>query len=129
MITRLTDKKVVDYLIDKLNKREEERKSVDHCDNTERDYLEYKAKNQDEYRYVKLGQLEDILEGHNIEELDELDGLLWYIKRIKDIEKELGIDLMTFISNYRELLSLKGRNLKISIEEVQKELEQFDKHN
>lgn len=126
---RLTNKEVVDYLVDKLSKKEEERKSLDRCDNTERDYLEYKAKNQDEYRYVKLGQLEDILEGHNIEELDELDGLLWYIKRIKDIEKELGIDLMTFISNYRQLLSLKGRNLQISIEEVQKELEQFDKHN
>ena len=73
--------------------------------------------------------MENILEGHNIEKLEELDGLLWYIKRIKDIEKELGVDLMTFISNYRQLLSLKGRNLKISIEEVQKELEQFDKHN
>lgn len=126
---RLTNKEVVDYLVDKLNKKEEERKSLDRCDNAERDYLDYKAKNQDEYRYAKLGQLENILEGHNIEKLEELDGLLWYIKRIKDIEKELGIDLMTFISNYRELLSLKGRNLKISIEEVQKELEQFDKHN
>ena len=48
---------------------------------------------------------------------------------LEDAEEELGVDLMTFISNYRELLSLKGRNLKISIEEVQKELEQFDKHN
>ena len=124
MVMRLTNKEVVDYLIDKLNKKEEEYKDTD------KDYdLEYKSKNQDEYRYVKLGQFENILEGHNIEKLEELDGLLWYIKRIKDIEKELGIDLITFISNYRQLLSLEGRNLKISIEEVQKELEQFDKHN
>lgn len=42
----------------------------------------------------KLGQLEDILEGHNIETLEELDGLLWYVKQIKDIEDELGIDLI-----------------------------------
>lgn len=43
----------------------------------------------------KFGKLEDILEGHNIETLEELDGLLWYAKRIKDIEKELAIDLIT----------------------------------
>ena len=116
MTMRLTSKKVADYLVDKLSKREEEYKRVMNiapdgsdalCErkiDEERDYLDYKAKNQDEYRYAKLGQLENI-------------------------EEELGIDLMTFISNYRELLSLKGRNLKISIEEVQKELEQFDKHN
>lgn len=79
--------------------------------------------------YNKLADLEDILEGHSIETLKEFDGLLWYAKQIKKIEDELGVDLVTFFNNYRELLSLKGRNLKISIEEVQKQLEQFDKHN
>lgn len=115
MTTRLTNKELVGYLIDKLSKREEEYKRVMNitpdgsdalCErkiDEERDYLEYKAKNQDEYRYVKLGQLENI-------------------------EDEFGIDLITFFNNYRELLSLKGRNLKISIEEVQKQLEQFDKN-
>ena len=79
MITRLTDKKVVDYLVDKLNKKEEERKSMDRCDNAERDYLDYKDKNQDEYRYVKLGQLEDI-------------------------EDELGIDLITLFKVWNAVL-------------------------
>lgn len=48
--------------------------------------------------------------------------------KLEDIEDEFGVDLITFFNNYRELLSLKGRNLKISIEEVQKQLEQFDKN-
>ena len=79
MATRLTDKKIVDYLVDKLNKKEEERKSMDRCDNAERDYLDYKAKNQDEYRYAKLGQLEDI-------------------------EDELGIDLVTLLKVWNAVL-------------------------
>ena len=45
--------------------------------------------------------------------------------QLEDIEDKLGIDLIIFFNNYRELLSLKGRNLKISIEEMQKELEQL----
>lgn len=45
----------------------------------------------------KLGQLEDILENHNIETLEQLDVLLSYVKQIKDIEKEFGIDLITYI--------------------------------
>ena len=43
----------------------------------------------------KLGQSEDILEEHKIETLEELNSLLSYAKQIKDIEKELGIDLIT----------------------------------
>lgn len=42
---------------------------------------------------------------------------------LEDIEEELGIDLFKFFNNYRELKSLKGRNLKVSIEDMQKELE------
>lgn len=43
----------------------------------------------------KLGQLEDILEVHNIETVKELNSLLSYVKQIKNIQKELGIDLIT----------------------------------
>lgn len=49
----------------------------------------------------KLGQLEDILQNHNIETLEELDGLLWYVKQIKNIEEELGIDLITLFKALR----------------------------
>ena len=49
----------------------------------------------------KLGQLEDILEGHNIETLEELDGLLWYAKQVKDIEDEIGIDLITYFKLFK----------------------------
>ena len=45
----------------------------------ERDYLDYKAKNQDEYRYAKLGQLENI-------------------------EDELGIDLVTLLKVWNAVL-------------------------
>jgi len=66
-------------------------------------------------------------------DLNDKEQLTQFIKRwslikakltlLEDIEEELGIDLTKFYKNYRELLSLKGRNLKISIEELQKELE------
>ena len=46
----------------------------------------------------KLGKVEDILEDHNIKTLEELDSLLLYVKKIKTIEEELGIDLITFIN-------------------------------
>ena len=58
----------------------------------------------------KLGQLEDILEGHNIETLEELDGLLWYIKKIKDIEEELGIDLITLLKALTKGIYRKTKN-------------------
>ena len=109
MTTRLTSKKVADYLVDKLNKREEEYKRVMNiapdgsdalCErkiDEERDYLDYKVKNQDEYRYVKLGQLEDIEEELGIDFLllDKIcqKGVYCYKKSIKDfdsISKRLG---------------------------------------
>lgn len=49
----------------------------------------------------KLGQLEDILEDHNIETLEELDGLLLYAKQIKDIEEELGFDLIKLFKAFK----------------------------
>lgn len=118
---RITSKQLTNYLIDKLNKREEEYKRVMNiapdgsdalCErkiDEEIDYTNYIAKNQDEYRYVKLGQLENILEGHNIEKLEELDDLLWYIKRIKDIEEELGIDLVTLIKAIKDGVYVEGK--------------------
>ena len=67
---RLTAKDVVNYLIDKLHKKEEEYKDTD------KDYYsEYKAKNLDEYRYVKLGQLENIEEKFGIGLIEFLTGI------------------------------------------------------
>lgn len=43
--------------------------------------------------------------------------------QLEDIEEELDIDLFTFYKNYKELLSLSGRNLRITIEEMKRELE------
>ncbi len=40
----------------------------------------------------KLSKLEDILEDCDIETLEELYNLLDYVKRIKNIEDELGLD-------------------------------------
>ena len=51
---------------------------------------------------------------------DRVDICLTKLKHYEDIEEELGIDLITLYRNYKELMSLKGRNLVISIEEVQK---------
>lgn len=89
---RLTNKKVAAYLIDKLNKKEEEYKGTD------KDYyLEYKSKNEDEYRYAKLGQLENIEDELGIDFLllDKIcqKGVYCYKKSIKDfdgISKRLG---------------------------------------
>lgn len=54
----------------------------------------------------KLGQLEDILDGHSIKTLEELDGLLWYVKQIKNIEEEFNIndinELRTCLENERK---------------------------
>jgi hypothetical protein len=84
----------------------------------------------------KLGQLEDILEKYGILDVNELESrleenvrdftYLGYgerkVKDYYDVEQELGIDLITFYKNYKELLSIKGRNLRITIEEMEKEL-------
>lgn len=59
--------------------------------------------------YKKLSQLEDILEGHNIETLEEFDGLLWYVKQVKDIEEELGIDLITLFKALKNGIWLKDK--------------------
>lgn len=40
--------------------------------------------------------------------------------QLEDIEEELGIDLISFYNNYKELMSLKGRNLFTNIEEFQR---------
>ena len=84
----------------------------------------------------KLGQLEDVLEKYGIDDVNELESrleenvkdftYLGYgerkVKDYYDVEQELGIDLITFYKNYKELLSLKGRNLRITIEEMEKAL-------
>lgn len=44
---------------------------------------------------IKLGGVEDILENHKIETMEELDSLLKYVEKVEDIEKELCIDLIT----------------------------------
>jgi hypothetical protein len=54
--------------------------------------------------------------------VDKDNIVLTKLKHYEDIEEELGIDLITFYKNYKELLSIKGRNLRISIEEMEKEL-------
>lgn len=62
----------------------------------------------------KLGQLEDILDGHNIETLEELDNLLSYVKQIKTIEEEIGIDLVTLFKAFNCIWYKKGNELKVS---------------
>lgn len=53
----------------------------------------------------------------------ELDnGIYKKLKQLEDLQDELGVDLITFFDNYRELKSMKGRNLRLSIEEIEKEL-------
>ena len=47
----------------------------------------------------------------------------------RDLQDELGVDLITFFDNYRELKSMKGRNLRLSIEEIEKELGKKAKKN
>ena len=78
-------------------------KKIDNCYHILHNWSEkntFEERNKEELGIQKLGQLEDILEGHKIETLEELDGLLWYVKQIKQIEQELGIDLITFFKIY-----------------------------
>ena len=73
---------------------------------TKVDYIEIKDKG---LAKEKLCQLEDILDGHNIESIEELDGLLWYAKKVKDIEEELGIDLITLYKALKKGIYIKGQ--------------------
>lgn len=129
---RLTKKTMVEYLAKKLEQKKKEYQEVMNippdgsdmlCEykiDVERGYNEYKDNNQDEYRYVKLGQLEDIEEEFEIDDLDDLRDRLntykflanhemscvdvnAYNLMLKDldeyhrIEEELGIDLVTLL--------------------------------
>lgn len=73
-----------------------------------------------DYKELKLGQLEDILEKYNIDTNDELEVLCKYaedvkhwMSEIKRIEEELGIDLITLFKALKNGIYWKDDNGKI----------------
>ncbi len=86
-------------------------------------YLE-PGRNEQECVY-KLGNLEDILEKHNIETSKELDGLLCYVKEIKKIEKELGADLITLFKAFK---IIKEKRVDVSFLSICIVVEQYNNY-
>lgn len=80
-----------------------------------------------DYKELKLGQLEDILEKYNIDTNDELEVLCKYVEdvkhwkaiheekmlEIKRIEEELGIDLITLFKALKNGIYWKDDNGKL----------------
>lgn len=66
-------------------------------------------------------------------DLERLTKLEWELNalrakdfRIKAFEKKVGVSMVNFIRNYGALMSLKGRNVVLTLEQFEKELKRKD---